>query len=139
MGVNNESLVSYSQLEIEHFIRLPLASTEKDPLQWWHDNKSTMPQLYWVACDYLAIPVSAILAEEANSAEKMTFDDKSKLHSCTFKGEICIRSWMEVLQESNVQITDIFHTTYEELKFNLDDLVGEDEVINYMLRDNHGR
>ena len=139
MGVQNKSLISDSRSEIEQFIRLPLASTDKDPLQWWHDNKSTMPQLYWVACDYLAIPVSAILAEEANSAEKMTFDDKSKLHSCTFKGEICIRSWMEVLQESNVQITDIFHTTYEELKFNLDDLVGEDEVIDYMLRDNHGR
>ena len=46
---------------------------------------------------------------------------------------------MEVLQESNVQITDIFHTTYEELKFNLDDLVGEDEVIDYILPDIHER
>ena len=46
---------------------------------------------------------------------------------------------MEVLQASNVWITDNFHMAYEELKFNLDDLVGEDEVIDYMLRDNHGR
>ena len=92
-----------------------------------------------MACDYLAILASSVPAEEANSATKMTFDDRIKLHSCTFKAEIGIRSWMEVLQESNVQITYNFCMAYEELKFNLDDLVGEDEVINYMLRDNHGR
>ena len=139
MGVHNKSLVSDSRSEIEQFIRLPLASTDKDPLQWWHDNKSAMPQLYRMACDYLAIPASSVPAEEANSAAKMTFDDRIKLHSCTFKAEMCIRSWMEVLQESDVRITDNFHMAYEELKFNLDDLVGEDEVIDYMLRDNHGR
>ena len=92
-----------------------------------------------MACDYLAILASSVPAEEANSATKMTFDDRIKLHSCTFKAEMCIRSWMEVMQESDVRITDNFHMAYEELKFNLDDLVGGDEVIDYMLRDNHGR
>ena len=139
MGVQNKSLISDSRSEIEQFIRLPLASTDKDPLQWWHDNKSAMPKLYRMACDYLAIPASSVPAEEANSAAKMTFDDRIKLHSCTFKAEMCIRSWMQVLQELDVQITYNFHMAYEELKFNLDDLVGEDEVIDYMLRDNHGR
>ena len=53
--------------------------------------------------------------------------------------KMCIQSWMEVLQESDVRITYNFHMAYEELKFNLDNLVGEDEVIDYMLRDNHWR
>ena len=42
---------------------------------------------------------------------------------------------MDVLKESNVQLTDNFHTTYEELTMNLDDLVTEDEVIDYILHD----
>ena len=88
-----------------------------------------------MACDYLVIPASSVPAEEANSAAKMTFDDRIKLHSCTFKAEMCIRSWMEVLQESEVRITDNFHMAYEELKYNLDDLVGKGQVIDYMLRD----
>ena len=43
-----------------------------------------------------------IRAEKANSAEKMTFNHRSKLHSCTCKAEMCIGSWMVVLEESNV-------------------------------------
>ena len=39
------------------------------------------------------------------------------------------------LKESNVQFPDNFHTIYEELIMNLDDLVGEDEVIDYILHD----
>ena len=136
MGVNNKSLVSDSQSEIEHFIRLPTAGTDKDPLQWWNDNKSAMPQLYRMACDYLGVPASTVPAEAANSAAKMTFDNRIKLHSCTFKAEICIRSWMDVLKESNVQFPDNFHTIYEELIMNLDDLVSEDEVIDYILHNN---
>ena len=42
---------------------------------------------------------------------------------------------MDVLQESNVRLTDNFDTTYEELTMNLDDLVGEGEVIDYILHD----
>ena len=42
---------------------------------------------------------------------------------------------MDILKESNVQLTDNFHTTYEELTMNLDDLVTEDEVIDYILHD----
>ena len=102
MGVQNKSLISDSRSEIEQFIRLPLASTDKDPLQCWHDNKFAMPQLYKMACDYLAKPASSVPVKEANSAAKMTFDDKIKLHSCTFKAEMCIRSWMQNLQESDV-------------------------------------
>ena len=40
------------------------------------------------------------------------------------------------LKESNVQFPDNFHTIYEELIMNLDDLVGEDEIIDYILNDN---
>ena len=83
-------------------MRLPSTGTDKDPLQWWNDNKSAMPSLYRMACDYLIIPASSIPAEEANSAAKMTFDNKIKLHSCTFKVEMCIRSWMDVLKECDV-------------------------------------
>ena len=70
MGVNNKSLVSDSRSEIEHFIRLPSAGTDMDPLQWWSDNKSAMPSLYRMTCDYLTIPASSVPAEEANSTQK---------------------------------------------------------------------
>ena len=85
-----------------------------------------------MACDYLSIPTSSIPAEEANSAAKMTFDNRIKLHSCTFKAEMCVRSWMNVLKECNVQMLDNFHISYAELTMNLDDLVAEDEVIDYI-------
>ena len=135
MGVNNKSLISDSQSEIEHFMRLPSASTDKDPLQWWNDNKSAMPSLYRMACDYLSIPAPLVPAEEANSAAKMTFDNRIKLHSCTFKAEMCVRSWMNVLKECNVQMLDNFHISYAELTMNLDDLVAEDEVIDCISHD----
>ena len=48
---------------------------------------------------------------------------------------MCIRSWIDVLKESNVQLADNFHTTYQELTMTLDDLVVEDEVIDYILHD----
>ena len=38
-----------------------------------------------MACDYLTIPSSLVSAKEANLATKMTFDNRIKLHSCTFK------------------------------------------------------
>ena len=68
----------------------------------------------------------------------MTFDGRDKLHLCTFKAEICNGSWMKVLQEYDVLLTNNFHTAYEELKIYVDDLVGEDEVIDCILHDNHG-
>ena len=81
MRVNNKSLISDSQSVIEHFIRLPSAGTDKDPLQWWNDNKFAMPSLYRMACDYLTIPASSVPTEEANSAAKMTFDNRIKVQT----------------------------------------------------------
>ena len=51
---------------------------------------------------------------------------------------MCVRSWIEVLQEFGVLLTYNFHTTFEELKNNLDNLIGEDKVIDCILHDNHG-
>ena len=41
LGVNQPSQesVSSSQLEMEQFMRFPQASTNKDPLQWWFNNR----------------------------------------------------------------------------------------------------
>mgnify|MGYP002776911617 CR=1 FL=1 len=57
-------------IKFEYFIRLPLAAMDKVPLQWWHDNKFAMPQLYRMACNYLTIPISSIPTEEANLAQE---------------------------------------------------------------------
>ena len=89
--------------------------------------------------NYLTIPASSILAEESNSAARITFDDRYKLHSCTFKAEMCIRSWINVLDASNISWANNFHTSYEAKKNHLDELVAEDEVIDYIARDNHER
>ena len=46
---------------------------------------------------------------------------------------------MEVLEENYVLLLDHFQIVYQELNLNLDDLVTKDKVVDYIVRDSHGR
>ena len=68
--------------------------------------------MYKMACDYLALPASSVPSEEANSEAKNNFHDRVRLHSCTFKAEMCIRSWMDVLNEANISMPQDYSEAY---------------------------
>ena len=53
-------------------------------------------------CDYLAILASLVPTEEAHSASKLTLDDRIKLHYYTFKVEMCLRSWIGLIEKASV-------------------------------------
>jgi hypothetical protein len=41
--------------EIDKYLQLPVEDV-KHPLQWWHDHRTTYPNLSRMALDYLSIP-----------------------------------------------------------------------------------
>ena len=89
--------------------------------------------MYKMACDYLAIPASSVPSEEANSEAKYNFQDRIRLHSCTFKVEMCIRLWLDVLNESNISLPEDFNEAYNNLGIDMEDIAMEDDVVDYML------
>ena len=84
-----------------------------------------------MACDYLAIPASLVPSEEANSEARDNFEDRQRLHSCTFKAEMCIRSWIDLLDSINIPIPQDINDAYESLEINLEEIIAEDDVIEY--------
>ena len=87
-----------------------------------------------MACDYLAIPASS-LPLEANSKACDNFEDRQRLHSCTFKAEMCIRSWIDLLDSINIPIPQDINDAYESLEINLEEIIVEDDVIEYLYLD----
>ena len=53
-------------------------------------------------CDYLAILASLVPTEEADSNAQLSFDDKIKLHSYTFKANVCLQSWIGLIEKASV-------------------------------------
>ena len=63
-------------------------------------------------CDYLAILASSVPSKEANSEASYKFEDSVHLHSCIFKAEMCIRSWLDLLHGANISITKDINDRY---------------------------
>ena len=141
IGLDHDSrnFVSNSFSEIEHFLKLPFITKDKDPLQWWHGHRTSLPCMYIMACDYLGIPTSSVPPEQTNSAVELTFDDRTKLHSYTFKAEMCLHSWIDLIERSNVLVPEDFTEDYEALKKEFKHTTGDDKIIDYILNDKHGR
>jgi hypothetical protein len=91
--------------------------------------------MYKMACDYLAIPASSVPSEEANSEARDNFEDRYRLHSCTFKAEMCIRSWVDLLDNVNIPLPEDINDAYNSLDINLEEMMAEDDVIEYLYLD----
>ena len=88
-----------------------------------------------MACDYLPIPASSMPSEEANSEARDNFKDRKRLHSCTFKAEMCIWSWLDLLDSVNIPVPEDTDDAYNCLEINLEEMMVEDEVIEYLYLD----
>jgi hypothetical protein len=93
------------------------------------------PRMYKMACDYLAIPASSVPSEEANSEARDNFEDRQRLHPCTFKAEMCLRSWIDLLDSINIPIPEDINDAYDTLNINLEEIIAEDDVIEYLYLD----
>ena len=46
---------------------------------------------------------------------------------------MCIRSWLDVLNEMNISLPEDFSEAYNNLDMDMEDIVMEDHVADYML------
>ena len=86
-----------------------------------------------MALDYLGIPASSVSSEEVNSKVKENFEGRDCLLKCTFRAEMCTRSWMNVLEEAGVTLLDDFNAAFQELEINVQDMITENDVIDYIV------
>ena len=135
LGVNenHHESTSSSKSEIEHFMKFPQAKIDTDPLQWWFNNRFALPRMYKMACDYVALPSSSMRLEEANFEANESFREGVRLHSCTFKAKMFIRSWMDVLHQANISLPKDFNEAYQNLDVDMEDIAMEDDIVDYML------
>ena len=82
-----------------------------------------------MACDYLAIPVSLVHSEEAKSEARDNFEDRQRLHACTFKAEMCIQSWLGLRDNVDTPLPEDFNDAYNSLDINLEEMIAKDDVI----------
>ena len=76
-------------------------------------------------------------SEEANFESRDNFEDRQWLHSCTFKAEMCIRSWLNLLDNLNIPLPKYFNDAYNNsIDINLKEMMVEDDVIEYLYLDN---
>ena len=96
-------------------------------------TRFALPRMYKMACDYLAILALSVPSKAANSEAKYNFRDRIRLHSCTFKAEMCVRSWLDVLNEMNISLPEEFSEAYNNLDIDVEDIAMEDDVVDNML------
>ena len=89
-----------------------------------------------MTCDYLEIPASSVPSKEANSEAHDNFKDRQRLHSCTFKTKMCIRSWLDLLDSvTNILVPEDINDAYTNLDINLEEMIVKDDVIEYLYLD----
>ena len=61
-----------------------------------------------MACEYLGIQTLSVSLEEANSEARFNFEDRPRLHACTFKAEMYIRSWFDLFDGLDLPLPQDF-------------------------------
>ena len=120
--------------EVDRFSVLPVAYRKSDILKWWITRQTDFPKLSRLAADYSAIPASSVPAKRAISAGGRAFDGRARLHSSTFKAEICCRSWIKLLRSKGIPLPDDFRDEFRKMNADeLTELAEQDDVIAYTI------
>ena len=88
-----------------------------------------------MAYEYLSIPASFVPSKETNMEGRYSFENRFRLHSCTFKAEMCIRSWLDLLDSANISIPEDINDAYHSLNIDLENTMAEDDVMEYLYLD----
>jgi hAT family C-terminal dimerisation region len=119
--------------EIEKFGREDQLPEETDIIGWWKTRAPVYPRLSKMAMDYLAVPASSVPAERANSEAKRIFDGRLSLTPITFKAEMCVRSWLDVLPQLGVALPSDYRKACRDMTTTLQDMT-EDEIVEQALK-----
>ncbi|XP_078720813.1 uncharacterized protein LOC144937280 [Lampetra fluviatilis] len=120
--------------EVDRFLLEPTQDLSMDVVEWWKLYGGKYPRLRRVALDYLPIPASSVPSERANSAAKRSFLDRPNLHKCTFKAEMCVRSWARMLPSVGVSLPLNYHTAFKDIGCaKLEEMAVDDIVVQYLL------
>ena len=55
-------------------------------------------------CDIGGAPATSVPSERANSVGEQTFEGRASLSDEVFKAEVCIKSWLPLLEEFGIEI-----------------------------------
>ncbi|XP_021839617.1 zinc finger BED domain-containing protein DAYSLEEPER-like [Spinacia oleracea] len=83
-------------------------------LHWWKENGFKYPQLSWMACNFLAIPLSVVTHSDAYYTERR----EANWRLLSFKPELinalkCTRSWKFGYVRSNISCSEAQLNFYE--------------------------
>ena len=88
-----------------------------------------------MGCEYLSIPTSLVCFEEANFEAHYDFEDRFQLHLSTFKVDMCIRSWLDLLDGAKISIPKDINDAYNSFNIDHEQMRVEDDLVEYLWLD----
>jgi hypothetical protein len=98
--------------EFSNFAAIQQQSPDLELDGWWFSQRfvrstkkrAWFPTLYKLWCDFGAVPATSVPSERANSVGKETYAGRPSLSDEVFKAEVCIKSWLPLLESSGIEI-----------------------------------
>ncbi|KZV60830.1 hATC-domain-containing protein [Peniophora sp. CONT] len=91
------------QDELDVYFSRPQEDWDKDPLQWWYDNRKTFPSLFLLARDILCIPGSAVAVERIFSSGRDTVSvRRANLSAATIRTLMIVKHRLRMAREISV-------------------------------------
>jgi hAT family C-terminal dimerisation region len=87
--------------EVSKFSAMKAAPKECGTLKWWITHQESFPRLFLLAMDFLVIRASSAPAECTYSKTLQMFNGHASLHNGTFKAEMCLCSWKQLMSSKS--------------------------------------
>jgi hypothetical protein len=82
------------------YLKQPSVDGDVNALDWWHQHQSIYPNLFRMACDYLAIPATSIPSERLfSNAGQLITDRRNCLKANTICACVCLDSWWSTISK----------------------------------------